>query len=67
VANDDVFRLIYPATFGDHLTEILRSEARLLVGAFEAQVADFLARHADLKTEDVADAVCALAICLSVR
>jgi hypothetical protein len=34
------------------LTEILRSGARaLLTQAVEAEVAEFLAKHADLKTE----------------
>jgi putative transposase len=38
-------------TFSDLLTEVLRNGARtLLVQAAEAEVADFLAKHADLKT-----------------
>src|SRR4051794_28649984 len=41
-----------PGTFTDSLTEILRSGARaLLTQAVEAEVGDFLHRHADLKTE----------------
>jgi putative transposase len=48
-----VFKLIQPGAFGDQLTEILRQEARtLLAQAVEAEVADFLAKHTDLKTED---------------
>ena len=48
----NVFKLAQPGTFTDSLTEILRSGARaLLTQAVEAEVADFLHRHADLKTE----------------
>ncbi len=51
--NDNVFKLIQPGAFDDQLTEILRQGARtLLAQAVEAEVADFLARHTDLKTED---------------
>ena len=51
--NDNVFKLIQPGAFDDPLTEILRQGARtLLAKAVEAEVADFLARHTDLKTED---------------
>ena len=51
--NDNVIRLIQPGAFDDPLTEILRSGARaLLARAIEAEVADFLGKHADLKTED---------------
>jgi transposase-like protein len=53
VSNDSVLKLIQPGAFGDQLTEILRHGARtLLAQAVEAEVADFLARHTDLKTED---------------
>jgi transposase-like protein len=53
VSNDNVFKLIQPGTFDDQLTEILRQGARsLLAQAVEAEVADFLAKHADLKTEN---------------
>jgi putative transposase len=53
VSNDNVFKLIQPGTFDDQLTEILRQGARtLLAQAVESEVADFLAKHADLKTED---------------
>jgi putative transposase len=53
VSNDNVVNLIQPGAFDDQLTEILRLGARtLLVQAVEAEVADFLAQHADLKTGD---------------
>ena len=53
MSNDSVFKLIQPGAFDDQLTEILRQGARtLLAQAVEAEVADFLAKHADLKTED---------------
>jgi transposase-like protein len=53
VSNDNVFKLIQPGAFDDQLTEILRQGARtLLAQAVEAEVADFLAKHADLKIED---------------
>ena len=51
--NDTVIRLIQPGTFDDQLTDVLRDGARaLLAKAVEAEVADFLGTHADLKTED---------------
>lgn len=51
--NDNVTKLIQPGGFDDPLTEVLRSGARMLLAqAVEAEVADFLARHANLKTED---------------
>jgi putative transposase len=53
VSNDNVFKLIQPGAFDDQLTEILRQGARtLLAQAVEAEVADFLTRHTDLRTED---------------
>ena len=53
VPNDNVTKLIQPGFFDDPLTEILRNGARtLLAQAVEAEVAEFLAKHADLKTED---------------
>ena len=49
----NVFQLAQPGTFADSLTEVLREGARaLLTRAVEAEVADFLARHADCTTED---------------
>lgn len=53
MSHDNVVKLIQPGTFDDQLTEVLRSGARaLLTQAVEAEVADFLARHADHKTAD---------------
>ena len=53
MSNDNVFELVQPGTFDDQLTEILRQGARtLLAQAVEAEVADFLAKHIDLKTEE---------------
>jgi transposase-like protein len=53
VPNDNVVRLIQPGAIEDQLTEVLRNGARaLLAQAVEAEVADFLGKHADLKTED---------------
>ena len=53
MSNDNVTKLIQPGVFNDQLTEILRNGARaLLAKAVEAEVADFLGEHADLKTED---------------
>ena len=49
----NVFQLAQPGTFTDSLTEVLRNGARaLLTRAVEAEVAEFLAKHADLKTHD---------------
>jgi hypothetical protein len=49
----NVCKLVPPGTFSDPLTEILRNGARtLLAQAVEAEVADFLAHHADKLTED---------------
>jgi transposase-like protein len=53
VSNDNVVQLIQPGTFQDQLTEVLRHGARdLLAQAVEAEVAEFLARHATLRTDD---------------
>ena len=53
MTDTNVFKLAQPGTFTDSLTEILRSGARaLLTQAIEAEVADFLQRHTDLKTEE---------------
>ncbi len=53
MSNDNVIHLIQPGTFDDQLTEALRNGARaLLAKAVEAEVADFLGKHADLKTQD---------------
>jgi putative transposase len=51
VSESNVIKLAQPGAFTDSLTEILRSGARaLLTQAVEAEVAGFLAKHADLKT-----------------
>jgi putative transposase len=53
VTDSNIFKLAQPGTFTDSLTEILRNGARaLLAQAVEAEVAGFLAKHADLKTEE---------------
>ncbi len=53
MSNDNVIQLIQPGIFDDQLTEVLRNGARaLLAKAVEAEVADFLGQHADLKTRD---------------
>ena len=50
--NDNVVQLIQPGTFDDQLTTVLRDGAKaLLAKAVEAEVAEFLAKHVDLKTE----------------
>src|SRR5438105_4563837 len=51
VSDSNVIKLAQPEAFTDTLTEILRGGARaLLTQAVEAEVAEFLAKHADLKT-----------------
>ena len=51
--NDNVIKLSLPGTFEDQLTEVLRHGAQaLLAKAVEAEVAGFLAKHTDLKTND---------------
>ena len=53
MSNDNIIKLIQPANVDDQLTEILRTGARVLLAqAVEAEVADFLGKHADLKTRD---------------
>jgi putative transposase len=53
VPSDTVIKLIQPGTFNDQLTDVLRNGARaLLAQAVEAEVADFLGTHAELKTAD---------------
>ena len=52
MSDNNVIKLAQPGVFTDSLTEVLRSGARaLLTQAVEAEVAEFLAKHADLKTE----------------
>jgi hypothetical protein len=51
VSDSNVIKFAQPGAFTDSLTEILRSGARaLLTQAVEAEVAEFLAKHTDLKT-----------------
>ena len=51
MSDSNVIKLTQPGAFSDSLTEILRNGARALLGqAIEAEVAEFLAKHADLKT-----------------
>jgi putative transposase len=51
VSDNSIVKFAQPGTFTDSLTEILRTGARaLLTQAVEAEVADFLAKHTDLKT-----------------
>jgi len=53
VSKDNIIKLIQPGNVEDQLTEILRNGARVLLAqAVEAEVADFLGKHADLKTAD---------------
>ena len=53
MSQDNVTKLFQPGTFSDPLTDVLRDGARqLLAQAVEAEVADFLAMHANLKDED---------------
>jgi putative transposase len=60
VSNDNVSKLIQPGCVDDQLTEILRQGARTVPAqAVDAEVADFLAKHTGLKTEDAANALCA--------
>ena len=50
---DNVIKLIQPRVFDDQLTEVLRNGARaLLARAVDAEVADFLDKHADLFRPD---------------
>src|SRR5499425_1903384 len=52
VSDSNVIKLAQSGVFTDSLTEVLRRGARaLLTQAVEAEVAEFLAKHADLKTE----------------
>lgn len=52
MTDNSILKFTQPGTFTDSLTEILRNGAcALLTQAVEAEVADFLSRYADLKTE----------------
>ena len=51
MSDANVVKLLQPGSFADPLTEVLRNGARaLLAQAVEAEVAEFLAKHVDLKT-----------------
>ena len=51
MSDANVLKLLQPGSFADPLTEVLRNGARaLLAQAIEAEVAEFLAQHVDLKT-----------------
>ena len=51
MSDPNVVKLLQPGSFADPLTEVLRKGARaLLAQAIEAEVAEFLAQHVDLKT-----------------
>ena len=53
MSNSNVVKLVQPGSFIDQLTEVLRRGARcLLAQAVEAEVADFLGGHGELKTGD---------------
>ena len=53
MTDTNVFALVQPGTFTDRLTDVLRDGARaLLARAAEAEVAGFLAEHADKRTDD---------------
>ena len=53
MTDDTVIKLVQPGSFEDPLTEVLRTGARaLLAQAAEAEVAAFLGRHIDHRTED---------------
>ena len=53
MSNDTVIKLSLPGLFEDQLTDVLRNGARaLLAQAVEAEVADFLGKHAAITTVD---------------
>ena len=53
MTDTNVFALVQPGTFTDRLTDVLRDGARaLLARAAEAEVAGFIAEHADKRTDD---------------
>ena len=69
MSNDNVVKLTVRRTIlTDRLTEVLRDGARaLLTQAVEAEVSEFLAATADLKTTTAAGASCGTGICQSAR
>ena len=51
MSDANVVKLLQPGSFADPLTAVLRNGARALLSqAVEAEVAEFLTKHADLKT-----------------
>jgi putative transposase len=51
MSDANLVKLLQPGSFADPLTEVLRNGARaLLAQAIEAEVAEFLGKHVDLKT-----------------
>ena len=51
MSDANVIKLLQPGSFADPLTEVLRNGARALLSqAIEAEVAEFLAKHVDLRT-----------------
>jgi putative transposase len=61
VSDSNVIKLAQSGLCTDSLTEVLRSGARaLLTEAVEAEVADFLAKHADLTISGPRRAISAL-------
>ena len=68
MSNDNVVEPIRPEILTDRLTEVLRDGARaLLTQAVEAEVSEFLAATADLKTDDGCRRVVRTGICQSAR
>ena len=68
MTDTNVFALVQPGTFTDRLTDVLRDGARaLLARAAEAEVAGFLAEHADKRTMTAGNAWFGTATCLSGR
>ena len=64
----NVIKLAQPGAFADQLTEILRNGARaLLTQAVEAEVAEFLSRHANSRPRPATAVSCAMGICPNAR
>ena len=58
----NVFQLAQPGSFADSLTDVLREARPLLAQAVEAEVAEFLAHHADRTTADGRRRLCGTGI-----
>ncbi len=50
MSDANVVKLLQPGSFADPLTEVRNGARALLAHAIEAEVAEFLAKHVDLKT-----------------